>query len=139
MSKKSRTKGATFENAVCRAIKDELGLDVRRNLSQYQESDLGDIELEPFLIECKRYASGNWFQKPWWEQTKTAAAKQNMIPVLIWKYDRQPVRVTVPMYMINSEWAVDSGQFSWPVEGNAMYPMTCELEVGMSLMREWLL
>tara|TARA_R110001606_G_scaffold187686_1_gene335268 strand:- start:203 stop:622 length:420 start_codon:yes stop_codon:yes gene_type:complete len=139
MSKKSRTKGATFENAVCRAIKDELGLDVRRNLSQYQESDLGDIELEPFLIECKRYASGNWFQKPWWEQTKTAAAKQNMIPVLIWKYDRQPIRVTVPMYMINSEWAVDSGQFSWPVEGNAMYPMTCELEVGMSLMREWLL
>ena len=139
MSKKSRTKGAQFERAVCRAIKDELGLDVRRNLSQYQESDLGDIELEPFLIECKRYASGNWFQKPWWEQTKTAAAKQNMIPVLIWKYDRQPVRVTVPMYMINSEWAVDSGQFSWPVEGNAMYPMTCELEVGMSLMREWLL
>ena len=139
MSRLSRSKGAQFERAICKIIFEELGLNVRRNLSQYQESDLGDIELEPFLIECKRYASGNWFQKPWWEQTKTAAAKQNMIPVLIWKYDRQPIRVTVPMYMINSEWAVDSGQFSWPVEGNAMYPMTCELEVGMSLMREWLL
>ena len=139
MSKKSRTKGATFENAVCKVIYEELGFKVRRNLSQFQESGLGDIELEPFLIECKRYASGNWFQKSWWEQCKTAAAKGNLIPVLIWKYDRQPIRVTLPMYAVNSEWATDSGQYSWPVDGNALFPLTCELEAGMAIMREWLI
>ena len=139
MSKLSRSKGATFERAVCKIIFDELGVEVRRNLSQYQERDLGDIMLDPFMIEAKRYASGNWFQKPWWEQAKTAAAKQNMIPVLIWKYDRQPIRVTLPMYAVNSEWATDSGQYSWPVDGNALFPLTCELEAGMAIMREWLI
>ena len=140
MGKKSRTKGATFEREICKVIYEELGVEVRRNLSQLQESGLGDIELEPFLIECKRYASGNWFQKSWWEQCKAAAAKGNLIPVLIWKYDRLPIRVTMPIYAVNSEWAVgQSDQYSWPTEGNAMLPVTfTTLEDACSVMREWL-
>jgi hypothetical protein len=53
MGKKSRTKGATFERAVCKAIYEELGVEVRRNLSQFQESGLGDIELEQTLCVRK--------------------------------------------------------------------------------------
>ena len=86
--------------------------DLRRNLSQYQDVDLCDIELEPFAIECKRYAKGSWYQKDWIEQVNRAAARINMIPVLIWKYDRLPI---------------------------AMLPVTfTTLEDACSVMREWL-
>jgi len=47
MSKLSRNKGATFERELCKIIFEELGVEVRRNLSQYQEKDLGDIMLDP--------------------------------------------------------------------------------------------
>jgi hypothetical protein len=45
----------------------------------------------------------------------------------------------VPMYAVNSDWASDSDQFSWPTEGNAVMPLTCDLEVGLAIMREWLI
>lgn len=141
MSKLSRSKGATFERELCKIFYEEFGIEVKRNLSQYQESDLGDIVggLDPFLVEAKRYKSGNWFAKDWWVQAKRAAAKAEAIPVLIWRYDRQPIRVTLPVYAVNSDWASDSDQFSWPTEGNAVMPLTCDLDVGLAIMREWLI
>jgi Holliday junction resolvase len=146
MSKMARNKGANFERSVIAELREIMGdmvipRDLRRNLSQYQEVDLCDIELEPFAIECKRYAKGNWYQKDWLEQCNRAAAKINLIPVLIWKYDRLPIRVTMPIYAVNSEWAVNGqvDQYSWPVEGNAMLPVTfTTLEDACSVMREWL-
>mgnify|MGYP000158963404 CR=1 FL=1 len=140
MSKLSRNKGHNFENSCVKILREEFGVDdLKRNLSQYQDADLGDIFLEPFLVECKRYKSGNWFAKDWWVQAKRAAAKAEAIPVLIWKYDRQPIRVTLPVYAVNSDWASDSDQFSWPTEGNAVMPLTCDLDVGLAIMREWLI
>jgi len=145
MSKMARNKGANFERKVISELRLIMGdmvipQDLRRNLSQFQEVDLADIELEPFSIECKNYAKGNWYQKDWLEQCNRAAAKSNMIPVLIWKYDRLPIRVTMPIYAVNSEWAVgQSDQYSWPTEGNAMLPVTfTTLEDACSVMREWL-
>lgn len=145
MSKLSRTKGAAFERRVISELREIMGdmlipRDLRRNLTQFQEVDLADIELEPFSIECKNYAKGNWYQKDWLEQCNRAAAKSNMIPVLIWKYDRLPIRVTMPIYAVNSEWAVGrADQYSWPTDGNAMLPVTfTTLEDACSVMREWL-
>ena len=45
MSKLSRTKGASFERELVKIFREELGVECRRNLTQYQESELGDIEV----------------------------------------------------------------------------------------------
>ena len=73
---------------------------VKRNLEQYQEKDLGDLEVPHHSIECKRYAKGNWYKEDWWQQVCKSSGP-NKIPVLIWKYDRQPIRVCMPL------WAID--------------------------------
>jgi hypothetical protein len=54
MSKLSRQRGATYEREVANEIFDVLGVRIKRNLKQYQESDEGDLILGTYLIECKR-------------------------------------------------------------------------------------
>ena len=139
MSKKSRDKGSGFERELCNLFKQELGIpDLRRRLSQWQDSDEGDILVEPFLVEAKRYKQGNWFQKDWWEQCKRAAIKHNCIPLLIYRYDRQSMRFVFPIYAVNSEWGLNSDQFSWPTDLNALRPLVCDEDTGLTIMREWL-
>ena len=94
----SRNKGAAFEREMCAWIYDEFGIKVRRNLTQYQEADLADIELPPFTIECKRYGSGNWHKPIWWEQVCRACGDD--IPLLIYRFDRQPTRMVFPLYVL---------------------------------------
>jgi len=137
MSKKSRRKGASFELGCCKLIKDEFGIEVRRNLEQYQVKDMGDIMLDPFLIECKRYAAqgANWFKDDWWEQVKRSSQNQ-YIPVLIYRYDRQPIRVTLPVVAINSEWDSEAHGFSF--NENALRPVVMDWDTAAMIMREWL-
>ena len=71
----SRVKGSTYENSLCKLFDQELGVSVRRRLSQWQDADEGDIFIEPFMVEAKRYKQGNWFKQAWWEQCCRAAAK----------------------------------------------------------------
>jgi hypothetical protein len=77
----SRVKGHKFENDVCKLIGLEFSISVRRNLEQTREGG-GDIMLNPFLIECKRYAQqgSNWFKDDWWEQVKRASQNE-FIPI----------------------------------------------------------
>ncbi len=56
MSKLSRTKGATYEREVSNEIFDVLGVKLKRNLKQYQQSEEGDLIMGNYLIECKRRA-----------------------------------------------------------------------------------
>lgn len=88
----SRTKGMTFENEICRWVRESFGVSVRRNLDQYQIADQGDIVVKPFLIECKRYAVGTWHQENWWTQVLQASKSSGLIPVLIYRYDRQKAK-----------------------------------------------
>ena len=88
----SRNKGASFERDVARRLNsffEEKGVDfkVKRNLEQYQEKDLGDLNIPNHTIECKRYASGNWYKEDWWVQVCESCG--DTIPVLIWKYNHQ--------------------------------------------------
>jgi|TARA_R100000084_G_scaffold103103_2_gene59001 hypothetical protein len=104
----SRNKGASFEREVAKLINqyfDEIGYDykVKRNLEQYQEKDLGDLNVPNHTIECKRYASGNWYKEQWWQQVCDACG--DTVPVLIWKYNHQPMRVCVPLWAI--DWSCD--------------------------------
>jgi Holliday junction resolvase len=105
-----RQKGAAFEREVAKLIDEHLGVTVKRDLEQYRSSDRGDlIGLDGWTIECKRYAadrgtSGS-FKPAWWEQAVSASLSSGTEPVLIYKYDRQPIRCVVFLSSINSDFA----------------------------------
>ena len=98
----SRQKGAAFEREVAKLLLLELGISFKRDLRQYQTSGHADLTPDdpafPFELELKRYASGP-ISGPdaWWQQVCTAAARTHKRPALIYKYDRQPIRVVVEM------------------------------------------
>lgn len=97
-----RTKGAAFEREVAKMLLLELGISFKRDLRQYQEADHGDLVPDdpafPFELELKRYAKGPISGTDnWWKQVTTAANKTGKKPALIYKYDRQPIRVVVEL------------------------------------------
>lgn len=99
MGAMSRNKGASFEREMAQELHRLLGINFKRNLDQCREKDLGDLIADtpfPFLIECKRYAGGE-FQKTWWKQAYTAAFGSGQHPAVIYRFDRRPVRVRVQL------------------------------------------
>lgn len=55
MGKSQRTKGAAGEREVCHLIRDTLGFDAKRNLTQTREGGF-DIAVGPYRLEVKRRA-----------------------------------------------------------------------------------
>ena len=110
MGADSRWKGASFERSVATQINGWLesqGINFlcKRNLSQYQEKNLADIDIPFHAVECKHYADG-WTYKPeWLQQVQDAAGDK--IPVLIYKYNRKPVQVCLPMHAVNTAWPAE--------------------------------
>lgn len=103
----SRTKGAAFEREVAKALFLELGISFKRDLRQFQEAGHGDLIPDdpafPFELELKRYATGPISGTDnWWRQVTTAANKTGKRPALIYRYDRQPIRVVVEMQGIKA-------------------------------------
>ena len=109
-------KGQAFERVLCKDIQreifDELGIEVelRRNLEQYRAAEQGDIQgMEQYgwTVEAKRYASnaGGNYKPDWWKQVCAAANANGTQPVLIYKYDRQPIKCVVRLSSINSDFA----------------------------------
>ena len=108
----SREKGHAFERTICKVIGEWISehvgdeITLRRNLAQYQTSALGDIEHAPFIFECKRYAKGNWHRQEWWDQV-CRAADQRLIPVLVYRFDRQETKFVFPLWAISNHSKVD--------------------------------
>jgi Holliday junction resolvase len=104
----SRTKGHSFERDVARLLRDELGdivdTDIKRILDQTRESELGDIEIHDFVVECKRYAPQASPAEAWWDQVWAAATKSGKHPLLVYKFDRVPIRCVVPFYLLNPDY-----------------------------------
>ena len=102
----SRNKGAAFERIIVNKINsfcEANGFDerVKRNLDQYQSKGMADIYWRNFAIECKCYAGkGTTFaQEKWWAQACESAAEK-LIPVLIYKYNRNKPRYVLPAALI---------------------------------------
>ena len=116
----SRNKGASFERDCVKRInafaeEHALGFTCKRNLDQYQSKDLCDINIPHHAVECKFYKEGDWYQQGWWDQV--CKATDGRIPVLIFKYNRKPIRVCVPLYAINPEWEEDNDKVAvMPIE-----------------------
>ena len=109
----SRTKGAVFERDIVKRINafaddHALGFTCKRNLDQYQTSDLCDIQIPRHSIECKAYKSGWWFHTGWWDQVCEACGDD--IPVLIYKFNNKPIRVCIPLYAINENLPRDNAR-----------------------------
>jgi Holliday junction resolvase len=105
----SRNKGSSFERDIARELELLTGVSFKRDLEQVRASEHGDLIASdpafPFLIECKRYASGNGCKPAWQEQATRAAAKNGKLPVVIYKFDRLPIRVAVPMQALGHDYA----------------------------------
>ena len=111
MGADSRRKGATFERSVVTQINEwlesqDINFSCKRNLDQYQQANLADIDIPYHAVECKHYADG-WTYKPEWLQQVCESAGEK-IPVLIYKYNRKPVQVCLPLYAVNTEWPADN-------------------------------
>jgi len=139
-----RAKGAAYEREICKLIELATGRKLRRRLSQYQEKNLSDLEPAdnkpfPFLIECKRYASG--VSPKWWDQivtaAKSAANTDDALPCLIYKLDRQQTQVRIPIEALvvlgNSSVAQDIAEcYDW------RYTATLDWETFEMVLREHL-
>ena len=97
-----RNKGADFERSTAKELFLELGISFKRDLEQTREAGHADLIPDdpafPFVLELKRYAHGPISgTDKWWQQVTTAANKTGKRPALIYKYDRQPIRVVVEL------------------------------------------
>ena len=106
----SRNKGAQFERDVAKILNQffqDQGIDyqTKRNLDQYQQKDLCDLDIPFHAVECKSYKEGSWLKAAWWDQV--CSASNGKIPTLIFKFNRVPIRVCIPLYAINTEWDPD--------------------------------
>jgi|TARA_Y100000289_G_scaffold64949_1_gene77657 Holliday junction resolvase len=108
-----RTKGATFERQIVNSLnhffyENGLGVRCKRNLEQYQAKEQCDIDIPFHAIECKSYKEGNWYRPEWWRQVVKSA--NGRIPALVYKFNRTPVKVCVPLAAINTDWHFDVDQ-----------------------------
>jgi hypothetical protein len=99
----NRDRGARYENECRDEIYDELGIQLRRELRQYQEADFGDLVSDdptwPFIIECKRRRTGS-YSPAWMVQAVNAANKSAKLPAVFYRFDRQQSWVAVPTYVV---------------------------------------
>ena len=100
MSAKSRNKGARVEREIAQKLDALLGIRFTRNLEQVRSGG-GDLIADdkdfPFSVEIKARAEGVTCLTAWKLQSSEAAAKCGKIPAVIFKFNRQPVRVAVPL------------------------------------------
>ena len=119
--KKSRNKGANFERAIAKRLREWLGDDwtVKRNPTDRQKGKAGAGEFEivgpfpfPFAIECKAHEAfdyGQLFRVPvtgpfekFWEQAKDQAEAAEKRPLLFLKRNNGPILVGVELNAISN-------------------------------------
>jgi hypothetical protein len=112
--KKSRNKGANFERAIAKRLREWLGEDwvVSRNPTDRQKGKTGAGEFEivgpfvfPFAIECKAHEAFDYGQllrvpvtgpfEGFWEQAKAQAEAAKKAPLLVFKRNNGPVLVAI--------------------------------------------
>lgn len=111
MGAASRNKGSAFEREIAAVLFDELGIRFSRDLEQYRQGQRGDLIPDdpafPFLIECKRRKAGIGCDQAWQKQAAQAALAAGKIPAVVFRFDRQQTRVSVPMRAFCEAWPMD--------------------------------
>ena len=142
----SRNKGVRGETEVIKILTEELGggadnLTFKRDIEQYRQGDLGDVICSdpnfPFCVEVKLYGKGYGAQPQWWDQVCTAAEAAFKMPLLAYRYDRQPWRWRFPVAaIVGMADYVPAGDttemYDW------RYAVECDTDTAMMLIREHL-
>lgn len=105
MGAMSRNKGAAGERELARLLSDELGVEVTRNLLQYQKAGCHDLNGVPgWCLEVKRRAKVTEGEKrQWWDQVRAAAVSMLLAgrdtanPAVLYRADRQQWRALVAL------------------------------------------
>ena len=102
----SRAKGANFEREIGNLLVKDLNLinPVKRILEQTRTKELPDLRLGRWCIECKRYGDGGEPPKEWWDQVlRSCSQEDSLIPALVYKFNRRPIKVRILASSINLE------------------------------------
>jgi|TARA_B100001113_G_scaffold48382_1_gene34862 hypothetical protein len=101
----SRAKGANFEREIGNLLVKDLNLNnpVKRILEQTRTKELPDLRLGRWCIECKRYGDGGEPPKEWWEQVLRSCSEASLMPALVYKFNRRPIKVRLLASSINPE------------------------------------
>ena len=95
MSKSQRTKGAAGEREVCGILRDELGVEVGRELGQSRDGGC-DIRLEvagqSMALEIKRQEKASL--PAWLAQVAKVEAEYHAV---VWRQSRKPWTVALPL------------------------------------------
>ncbi|MEX8495485.1 hypothetical protein [Sphaerotilus sp.] len=123
MGAMQRTKGQTGEREAAALIRDLTGWDVRRRVRQHG----GDSDLEGvpgWSVEIKRHASASRGEiRAWWAQAVAQARPAGLLPVLLYRRDRDQWRAVWPVgvhlalqvrdYWTGYEWTVEGTPDAW--------------------------
>jgi hypothetical protein len=123
MGAMSRTKGQTGEREAAALIRDLTGWNVRRRVRQHD----GDSDLEGvpgWSVEIKRHASASRGDiAAWWAQAVAQARPAGLLPVLLYRRDRDQWRAVWPVgvhlalqerdYWTGYEWTVEGTPDAW--------------------------
>tara|TARA_A100001201_G_scaffold4552_2_gene9042 strand:+ start:388 stop:816 length:429 start_codon:yes stop_codon:yes gene_type:complete len=107
----SRNKGAQFEREVAKILNtfftdNNIDFQTKRNLDQYQTKNECDLTIPFHAVECKFYKEGCGYKSPWWQQVCESAGDN--IPALVYKYNRKPIEVCIPLHAINTDWPANN-------------------------------
>ena len=99
----SRAKGANLEREIGNLLVQDLNLinPVKRILEQTRTKELPDLRLGRWCIECKRYGDGGEPPKDWWEQVLRSCSEASLMPALVYKFNRRPIKVRLLASSIN--------------------------------------
>jgi len=86
VSKLGKSRGSDYEREVCAFLSDVLGVKVQRLLSQARDGG-ADIDIPPFLVECKRRRKIAVYE--WIDQAVAATQGTDRIPLVIARGDRK--------------------------------------------------
>jgi len=122
----SRRNGASAERELARAIHDELGILLVRNLEQSRRGghDLiphpdttGPVadELARYAFEVKRHSRAtSGLIAGWWMQTCTQAEQVGLVPALAYREDRQGWQVVLPLSAVRPDLTHGEG-LAWTI------------------------
>lgn len=117
MSINSRDKGKAFELDIAKRLFLLSGISFKRNIEQVRAQDQSDLIPDdpafPFALELKAYATGVGPRNEWIAQVEKAAAKIGKHPALIWKFNRQPIRVAVRINAVAAAFGAECDQDEW--------------------------
>jgi hypothetical protein len=99
--KGSRAKGASAERELFALLTDNLGMVVRRNLTQTRGGGADTLDIPGWAIEVKRVEKLNI--SAWWQQAQDQAGTTRR-PILFYRASRQPWRAILRLEDINSDY-----------------------------------